>query len=85
DESFKILYQDVERTKNIFTCFAVVAIFIASLGLFGLVTYITQQRTKEIGVRKVLGASDMRLLKLLSEDFMKLVFVAIVIATPIAW
>lgn len=85
DESFKILYQDVERTKNIFTCFAVVAIFIASLGLFGLVTYITQQRTKEIGVRKVLGASDMRLLKLLSEDFMKLVFFAIVIATPIAW
>lgn len=85
DESFEILYQDVERTKNIFTCFAVVAILIASLGLFGLVTYITQQRTKEIGVRKVLGASNMRLLKLLSEDFMKLVFVAIVIATPIAW
>lgn len=85
DEGFEALYQDVERTKNIFSCFAVVAIFIASLGLFGLVTYITQQRTKEIGVRKILGASDMRLLKLLSEDFMKLVLFAILIATPIAW
>jgi len=85
DEGFEALYQDVKRTKNMFTCFAVVAIFIASLGLFGLVTYITQQRTKEIGIRKVLGASHMSLLKLLSEDFIKLVFVAIVIAIPIAW
>lgn len=85
DEGFEALYQDVERTKNIFTCFAIVAIFIASLGLFGLVTYITQQRTKEIGVRKVLGASNVRLLKLLSEDFMILVLLAIVIATPIGW
>ncbi|WGQ16185.1 ABC transporter permease [Sphingobacterium faecium] len=85
DEGFEALYQDVKRTKNMFTCFAVVAIFIASLGLFGLVTYITQQRTKEIGIRKVLGASHMSLLKLLSEDFIKLVFVAIVIGIPIAW
>ncbi|UIR55124.1 ABC transporter permease [Sphingobacterium sp. SRCM116780] len=85
DEGFEALYRDVERTKNIFICFAVVAICIASLGLFGLATYITEQRTKEIGVRKVLGASNIRLLKLLSGDFMKLVFAAIVIATPIAW
>lgn len=85
DEGFESLYRDVERTKNIFTCFAIIAICIASLGLFGLVTYITQQRTKEIGIRKVLGASNIRILTLLSEDFMKLVFAAIVIAIPIAW
>lgn len=85
DEGFEALYQDVERTKNIFTCFALVAIFVAALGLFGLATYVTQQRTKEIGVRKVLGASAIRLLRLLSGDFIKLVFVALVIATPVAW
>lgn len=85
DESFASLYQDVERTKNIFSCFAIVAIFVAALGLFGLATYVTQQRTKEIGVRKVLGASTMRLLKLLSGHFIKLVFVALVIASPVAW
>ena len=85
DEGFESLYQDVERTKNIFTSFAFIAIFIASLGLFGLATYITQQRTKEIGIRKVLGASSMSLLKLLSSNFIKLVFIAIVIAVPISW
>ncbi len=85
DEGFASLYQDVERTKNIFTCFAIVAIFVAALGLFGLATYMTQQRTKEIGVRKVLGASAIRLLRLLSGDFIKLVFVALVIASPVAW
>nr|WP_288812782.1 ABC transporter permease [uncultured Sphingobacterium sp.] len=85
DEGFASLYQDVERTKNIFSCFAIVAIFVAALGLFGLATYVTQQRTKEIGVRKVLGASTIRLLKLLSGDFIKLVFIALVIASPVAW
>jgi len=85
DAGFADLYQDVQRTKNIFSCFAFVAIFVAALGLFGLATYVTQQRTKEIGVRKVLGASSIRLLKLLSGDFIKLVFVALVIATPVAW
>ncbi len=85
DEGFESLYKDVERAKNIFSCFAVIAIFVASLGLFGLATYVTQQRTKEIGVRKILGASSFRLLKLLSGDFIKLVFVALVIASPVAW
>lgn len=85
DEGFENLYQDVERTKNIFTSFAFIAIFIASLGLFGLATYITQQRTKEIGIRKVLGASSISLIKLLSSNFIKLVFIAIVIAVPISW
>ena len=61
------------------------AIFIACLGLFGLATFITEQRTKEIGVRKVLGASVAGVTTLLSKDFVKLVSIAIVIATPLAY
>jgi ABC-type antimicrobial peptide transport system permease subunit len=61
------------------------SIFISCLGLLGLVTFITQQRTKEIGVRKVIGASVSQIISLLSKDFLKLVIVAFVIATPIAW
>ncbi|TJZ61294.1 FtsX-like permease family protein [Sphingobacterium olei] len=85
DEGFAALYNDVRRTQNIFTSFAIIAIFIACLGLFGLAAYTTTQRTKEIGVRKVLGASISAIVKLLSKDFVRLVFVAIVIASPIAW
>lgn len=85
DEGFAALYNDVRRTQNIFTSFAIIAIFIACLGLFGLAAYTTTQRTKEIGVRKVLGASIAAIVKLLSKDFVRLVFVAIVIASPIAW
>jgi len=61
------------------------AIFISCLGLFGLVIYITTQRTKEIGVRKVLGASVTQIVSLLSKDFIGLVIIAFVIATPLAW
>jgi ABC-type antimicrobial peptide transport system permease subunit len=65
--------------------FAGLAIFISSLGLFGLAAYMAEQRTKEIGVRKVLGASVMSIWGLLSKDFVGLVLVAFVIATPTAW
>lgn len=85
DENFAALYAGVEKTQNIFTAFSFVAIFIACLGLFGLAAFITAQRTKEIGVRKVLGASLTRIIKLLSIDFLKLVCIAILIATPLAW
>jgi len=85
DENFAALYAGVEKTQNIFTAFSFVAIFIACLGLFGLAAFITAQRTKEIGVRKVLGASLTRIIKLLSIDFLKLVGIAILIATPLAW
>lgn len=85
DEGFALLYADVQRTGHIFTCFSVLAIIIACLGLFGLAAFTTEQRTKEVGIRKVLGASVSGILKLLSKDFLRLVFVAIVIATPLAW
>jgi len=63
----------------------VLAIFISCLGLLGLASYSTIQRTKEIGVRKVLGASVTGIVQLLSKDFLKLVLIAIVIATPVSW
>jgi putative ABC transport system permease protein len=65
--------------------FSILAILISALGLFGLATYAAEQRTKEIGVRKVLGASTTSIVNLLSKDFLKLVCLAILIASPIAW
>ena len=65
--------------------FAIIAIIIACLGLLGLATYIAEQRTKEIGVRKVLGASVSNIVKMLSIDFVKLVILAFIIATPVAY
>ena len=65
--------------------FAVLAIFLATLGLLGLISYIVIQRTKEIGIRKVLGASVSNILLLLSTDFVKLIVVALLVATPLAW
>ncbi|SEL53785.1 ABC transporter permease [Parapedobacter koreensis] len=85
DESFATMYGDVQRIGMIFTCFATLAILIACLGLFGLAAFITEQRTKEIGIRKVLGATVTGIVGLLSRDFVRLVAIAIVIATPIAW
>jgi putative ABC transport system permease protein len=71
--------------SRIINSFTLVAIFISCLGLFGLAAFSAEQRNKEIGIRKVLGASVSGIVKLLSTDFLKLVMVAIVIATPIAW
>ncbi|WP_257666712.1 ABC transporter permease [Parapedobacter tibetensis] len=85
DQSYANMYAGVQRTGTIFTCFAVLAIMIACLGLFGLAAFTTEQRTKEIGIRKVLGASVNGIVRLLSKDFIKLVLVAILIASPIAW
>ena len=73
------------RTGRILILFAGLTIFIACLGLFGLAAFTAEARTKEIGVRKVLGASVASILTLLSKDFLKLVLIAIVIASPIAW
>ena len=85
DEDFNHLYQSEQRTGKIFITFAFFAILIACLGLFGLITYAAQQRTKEIGIRKVLGATVVNVTALLSKDFIKLVLVSILIASPIAW
>ncbi|MET4081823.1 putative ABC transport system permease protein [Pedobacter sp. UYP30] len=85
DEDFNHLYQSEQQTGKIFITFAFFAILIACLGLFGLITYAAEQRTKEIGIRKVLGATVTNVTALLSADFVKLVLLSIVIATPIAW
>jgi len=85
DEAFNNLYRSEQRTGTLFSIFALMAIVISCLGLFGLATYTAQVRTKEIGVRKVLGASVPSIIKLLSADFIKLVLIAIVIATPVSW
>ncbi|MEO5910826.1 MAG: FtsX-like permease family protein, partial [Pelobium sp.] len=85
DEAYDKLYQSNDNFQKVFTCLSAVAILISCLGLFGLSTFSMTQRKKEIGVRKVLGASVIGILQLLSFDFIKLVLVALVIATPIAW
>lgn len=85
DQDFGRLYERERRLGNIFTGFTVLAVLIACLGLFGLASFITQQRTKEIGVRKVLGASVTQVLLLLSREFMRMVLAAAVVAFPVAW
>ncbi|HVX25706.1 MAG TPA: ABC transporter permease [Parafilimonas sp.] len=85
DEDFNKLYETEQRTGQIFITFAVLAILIACLGLFGLVTYAAEQRTKEIGIRKVLGANVAHIVSMISKDFLKLVFIASLIAFPAAW
>jgi putative ABC transport system permease protein len=85
DESFGHMYADVQQTGNIFTSLAVLAVCIACLGLFALSAFMAEQRRKEMGIRKVLGASVMEVAGLLSRDFLRLVALAIVIGSPIAW
>jgi len=85
DENFANMYTDVERMGRIFTSFAILAIIIACLGLFALSAFMAEQRNKEIGIRKVLGASVSGITAMLSKDFVKLVLIAFVIASPIAW
>jgi putative ABC transport system permease protein len=85
DEDFNKIYISEQKIGKILGIFTGLTIFIACLGLFGLVTYIAEQRTKEIGIRKVLGATLPNLITLLSIDFLKLVIIAILIASPISY
>ena len=85
DESFDRLYRSETRISSIFGIFSGLSIFIACLGLFGLAAFATERRTKEIGIRKVLGATTANLVALISKDFLRLVVIAMVIAIPIAW
>ena len=85
DQDFYKNYQSDERLESIVQYFTIIAILISCLGLFGLAAFSAEQRIKEIGVRKVLGASVGSIVSLLSKDFLKLVGIAIFIASPIAW
>lgn len=85
DETFDSLYRTEQREGTLFNYFSSIAILISCLGLLGLTAYTVQVRTREIGVRKVLGASLGSIVGLLANDFIKLVFIAIIIASPVAW
>ncbi|HZJ58793.1 MAG TPA: ABC transporter permease [Chitinophagaceae bacterium] len=85
DEDFQKNYEAENRLASIVGYFTVIAILISCLGLFGLATFSAEQRTKEIGVRKVLGASVTGIVALLSKDFLKLVAISVLVASPIAW
>ena len=85
DDSFNQQYKSDTRFASVFTVFAGLAIFIACFGLYGLATYTVEQRTKEIGVRKVMGASVASIVSMLSTDFVKLVCISIAIAVPFSW
>lgn len=85
DNEYARKFEDEERIGNLTTMFAVLAIFISCLGLFGLASFIAEQRTKEIGIRKVMGASVFNLWKMLSKDFVALVVISCGIAIPLSW
>jgi ABC-type antimicrobial peptide transport system permease subunit len=85
DETYARKFGEEERMANLVTFFAILAIFISCLGLFGLASFIAEQRTKEIGIRKVLGASVTNLWQMLSKDFLILVIISCLIATPLTW
>jgi len=85
DERFNNTYSSEQNTGKILGIFAGLTIFVACLGLFGLATFTAEQRTKEIGIRKVLGATITGIVSLLSKDFLKLVLIAFIIASPVAW
>lgn len=85
DEDFDALFRAEQRLGKVFTTFTAMAIFIACLGLLGLAAFTAEQRTKEIGIRKVMGASVINVMVLLSKDFTKLIGIAFVIAAPVAY
>ncbi|WP_338876453.1 permease prefix domain 2-containing transporter [Spirosoma sp. SC4-14] len=85
DEKMARLYDSEKRVGNVLNVFAVFAMFISCMGLFGLTAYAAQVRTKEVGVRKVLGATVTGIIALLSRDFLRLVLIATILASPVAW
>ena len=85
DKQWDNFYREDQKRQTIFLAIAILTILIACLGLFGLATYAAEQRVKEIGIRKVLGASVGSIVAMLSKDFLKLVAVAALLAIPVAW
>lgn len=85
DDDVRAFYEEEQRTFNLFKIFSGISIFISCLGLLGLISFIVNQRTKEVGVRKVLGANISSIVMLFSKDFLALVLMAFVISAPVAW
>ena len=85
DDAFNQQYKAEDRLASIFSIFTCITVVLASLGLFGLAAFTIEQRTKEIGIRKVLGAGLASINLLLSKDFLKLVVLAIIVSSPVAW
>ena len=85
DESYARMYDDVQRMGNIFASFAILAIIVACLGLFALSAFMVEQRSKEISIRLVLGASVRNVFRLLTQNFVKLVLISFVVAAPLSW
>lgn len=85
DDEYNELYKTEQRTASVLSIFSVITILVSCMGLFGLAVFMAGQRTKEVGIRKVLGASVAQVTALLSKDFLKLVIIAVLIASPIAW
>ncbi|ALJ00814.1 ABC transporter permease [Rufibacter tibetensis] len=85
DENFQVMYKAEDKLKSLLWIFTGMAIFVGCLGLFGLAAYAAERRKKEIGIRKILGAKTSSIVTLLSKDFLKLVFIAALIAVPLAW
>jgi putative ABC transport system permease protein len=85
DETYGRMYNSEEKLSSLLWIFAGLAIFVGCMGLFGLAAFTAEQRIKEIGIRKVLGASVLNLIALLSKSFVRLVLIASVLAFPIAW
>lgn len=85
DERYANMYADVQRMQYIFTAFSILAVVVACLGLFALAAFMAEQRTKEIGIRKVLGASVAGVFGLLTKNFLRLIVIALIIAIPVGW
>jgi len=85
DDAYNALYKTGDKLAKIFSFFTYLSIFVACLGLFGLAAFSAEQRTREIGIRKVMGASVNNIVFMLSRDILKLIIIAIIIAFPIAW
>ena len=85
DENFEQMYRAEDKLKSLLWIFTSIAIFVGCLGLFGLAAYTAERRRKEVGIRKVLGASTQGMVMLLSKDFIKLVVISLLIASPVAW
>jgi len=85
DKQWDVFYREDQKRQTIFLAVAIMTVFIACLGLFGLATYAAEQRIREIGIRKVLGASVVSIVSMLSGDFLKLVAIAAVVAIPASW